>query len=287
MIDLHIHTNCSDGVLSPEEIVNLAADRGVRAIAITDHDTIDGNERAMRAGALKNISVVPGIEISAQWGGFSCHVLGYGIRQTNIEVKEAFEFFRESRTKRNKQILSRLRDLGIDIRMEDVLSEAGGSIVGRPHFARALVKKKAAASSMEAFVNYLGKGAAAFMDKQRLSTAEACKIIHKADGAAVLAHPGQFEKSNPGVLEKLLANMVSQGLDGIEAHYSRHSLEQTRQCLRMAKRHKLLVTGGSDFHRSGHNLPELGWGMGSLRTPYSCYEALAKRLSDKQGRPGT
>lgn len=278
MIDLHIHTNCSDGVLSPEEVVDMAVGRGIRAIAVTDHDTIEGNKRAESAGALKNLPVLSGIEISAQWGSFSCHVLGYGIRLFTAEVKEAIQFLRENRIKRNEKIITNLKSLGIDICLEEVESEADGSIVGRPHFARTLVKKKVAGSVLEAFYLYLGAEAPAYVQKERLATADACRIIHLAGGLAVMAHPGQFEKSNPGKLENFVAHMAPLGLDGIEAHYSRHSLEQTRQYLRLAKKYNLIATGGSDYHRSGKYMPEMGFGMGNLRVPYSCYEAILKKL---------
>jgi predicted metal-dependent phosphoesterase TrpH len=278
MVDLHVHTSCSDGAMSPAEVVRYAVARGIKALAITDHDTIEGNEEAMATGRAEGLPVIPGVEISTQWEGLTLHLLGYGLHQATPRVQETFAFLLESRRQRNPRIVQRLRQLGIDITLEDVVREANGSVVGRPHFARALVKKGAVRSVQDAFDRLLGRGAAAYVQKQRLSPVQACELIHEAGGVAVLAHPGIVEQDRPGCLPALLGNLFRLGLAGIEAYYSRHSPEQTNRYLGLAREHGILATGGSDFHRPGEGGPELGSGFGNLKVPCTCFQALRSRL---------
>ncbi|MHB8765861.1 MAG: PHP domain-containing protein [Deferrisomatales bacterium] len=279
MIDLHIHTRCSDGGLTPTEVVEYALGRGLEAVAITDHDCIAGNAEAAAAGAARGLPVVPGIEISTDWGGLTFHLLGYGIRRLTPRVLEALAFLEGSRGQRNPRMVEKLRALGADITLEEVLHEANGSLLGRPHLARVLVKKGAAASIQDAFDRFLGRGAAAYVDKERLTPADACELIRDAGGVAVLAHPVLVELDRPGALPGLLRHLVGLGLEGIEALYSRHTPEQSRRYLGMARDLGLLVTGGSDFHRAGEGGPDMGTGFGSLRVPFHHFESLRSRLA--------
>jgi predicted metal-dependent phosphoesterase TrpH len=279
MVDLHIHTRCSDGGLTPSEAVDYALARGLRAIAITDHDTIHGNEEALAAGRRAGLPVVPGVELSTQWGGLTFHMLGFGLNRITPHVSGAFDFLVESRRQRNPRMIEKLRDLGVDITLEEVVREANGSLVGRPHFARVLVAKGFVGTTQDAFDLYLGRGARAYVDKERLSPEEACRLIHEAGGLAVLAHPGIVDKDHPGRLPALLGELLSLGLDGIEAYYTRHSYEQLSQYLGAAREHGLLVTGGSDFHRPGEGGPEMGTGFGGLSVPDRCFQDLQQRLS--------
>ncbi|GAB4280545.1 MAG: PHP domain-containing protein [Deferrisomatales bacterium] len=278
MVDLHVHTTRSDGALTPTQAVRYAAARGLRAVAVTDHDTIDGNEEASAAGRAAGVDVVAGVEISTQWDGITFHLLGYGLKRVTPRVREAFAFLVESRCRRNPEMLEKLRRLGIDLTMEEVAAEARGEIVGRPHFAQALVRRGVVGSTQEAFARFLGRGAPAYVDKNRLSPAQACELIREARGLAVLAHPGLIEQDRPGALHPLVEHLEGLGLAGIEAYYSRHSADQVSRYRSLARRKGLLVTGGSDFHRSGEGGPEMGTGFGDLRVPDSCYEELVARL---------
>lgn len=269
-VDLHLHTRCSDGGLTPAEVVALASARGLRAIALTDHDTIEGNEEAQAAGEGEGVEVIPGVEISTRWEDVTFHLLGYGLRKGAPGLREALEFVEASRRTRNPRMAKRLADLGVDITWEEVVAEAAGSLVGRPHFARVLLRKGVVGSMQEAFDRFLGRSAPAYVDKERLSPAEACRVLSEAGGVAVLAHPGLIERDYPGRFAGVLAHLRGLGLGGIEAHYSRHTPGQTAFYLDVARQHGLVVTGGSDFHRGEDGSPALGTGFGDLRVPYSC-----------------
>lgn len=278
-VDLHVHTSCSDGTLTPSAVVDLALAKGLRAVAITDHDTIDGNAEAEAAGRRRGVEVLAGVELSTQWQGITFHLLGYGVRGDTARVRDAFAFLEECRRQRNPRMVERMQALGVPITMEEVAAEAAGSVVGRPHFARVLLRKRVVATFQEAFDRFLGRGAAAYVDKTRLEPAEAFRVIRDAGGVGVLAHPGLIEREFPGQLGALVDQLVPLGLAGLEAHYSGHSAEQTAAYLELARRLGLLVTGGSDFHQPGDaSVPQLGSGFGSLRVPYACLAALKDRL---------
>jgi 3',5'-nucleoside bisphosphate phosphatase len=278
-VDLHIHTRCSDGGLTPAEVVAYALERRLQAIAITDHDTIAGNPLALKAAAGRGIEVLPGVEISTHWDGVTFHVLGYGIDPEASEVSQTFAFLEESRRQRNPRMIEKLRQQGIDVTLEEVVAEAGDSLVGRPHFARVLLRKRAVGSLQEAFDRFLGRGAAAYVDKDRLTPARACEVIRRAGGVVVLAHPGLIEKDHPGRLGPLLEHLLPLGVEGIEAYYSRHTPEQTASYLTLARTHGLLATGGSDFHQRDEAGPDVGTGFGNLRVPYTCFSSLRERLA--------
>ena len=278
MIDLHTHTDRSDGVLSPTELVQRAHQLELRAVAITDHDTVAGNPAATRAGEELGIAVIAGIEISTQWRNLTFHLLGYGMSRVGGAVADTLAFLVDSRRERNPRMVKKLRDLGIEITMEEVRREAGGEVVGRPHFARVLLAKGVVRSNQDAFRRYLGRGAAAYMDKARLDPESACALVRDAGGLPVLAHPGLIEQDRPGFLRPLLEELVPLGLAGIEAYYSSHDPGQTLRYRNLARANDLLVTGGSDFHAPGRDGPELGRGFGGLRVPLSCWEALRERL---------
>lgn len=280
LVDLHIHTRCSDGGLSPGEVIEYAAARGIRTIAITDHDTIAGNEPALEASVQAGVEVIPGVEISTQWDGITFHVLGFGIRRITDAVRRTFEFLEVSRRERNPRMVEKLRRLGIEVTMEEVAAEAGASLVGRPHFARVLLRKGVVDSIQEAFDRFLGRDAAAYVNKDRLTPSQACTIIREAGGLVVLAHPGLIEKDHPGRVPTLVEQLLPLGLAGIEAYYSRHTPEQTDLYLELAHRFGLLVTGGSDFHRADEAGPDMGRGFGNLRVPYPCVSALKRRLEE-------
>lgn len=278
-IDLHTHTTASDGTLSPTELVRLARGAGLAAVAVTDHDTVDGLGEALEAGRALGLEVVPGIEISAEFQPGTMHMLGYFIQPDRPVFAEKLRVLQEARRDRNPIIAEKLNALGLAVTMDEVRAAAGGEQVGRPNFARVLLDKGYVSSMGEAFDRYLTKGGPAYVDKFRLSPADSVELIHQAGGLAVLAHPFTLGLGEQ-VLETFVADLAACGLDGLEVYYPEHDPDQTRACLELAARHGLAVTGGSDFH--GDNKPEVALGSGfqeNLAVPAELLEALRRRLN--------
>jgi len=266
MIDLHTHTTASDGTYTPEALVRHAQKEGLKILAITDHDSAAGVMEAVEAGEEYGVKVIPGVEISVVFEPTEMHILGYGIDVNDPIFTDALTKLKENRERRNPKMLARLRELGFKITLEEVIAEAGGDIVGRPHMARVLLKKGYVSSIDEAFQKYLGKGCPAYVPKEKLTPKQAINIIKKAGGLAFLAHPVYLEKTETE-LKLVLEELISYGLDGIEAYYTYHNEEQTRLYLELASKYNLLISGGSDFH--GENKPEIliGRGLGDLKIP--------------------
>ncbi|NOY45364.1 MAG: PHP domain-containing protein [Deltaproteobacteria bacterium] len=286
MVDLHTHSTASDGTWPPGRIVEEAARLGLRAVGLTDHDSVDGNAELVEAGRALGVAVVPGVEISTRWKDVTFHLLGYGIDPRIPEVRAAFERLARSRETRAPRMVARLQNLGIPITLDEVRTEAGAALVGRPHVARVLVRKGVVRDVQDAFDRLLGRGKPAYVDKDRLDPAEACRTIRRAGGVAVLAHPGLIEEDAPDLLRPLLDHLVDLGLEGVEAFYSRHTREQQERYRSFAARRNLLVTGGSDFHEPGSDGPALGTGYGALKVPDACFEALARLLEDRRPELG-
>lgn len=284
IIDLHLHSSCSDGQLTPTELVRRAKTRNVSAIALTDHDTVAGNGEALEAGNALGVTVIPGVEFSVQIEEAAVHILGYGISTLDGDTVEAMKKLKEGREHRLTRMVSRLNDLGIPISSAEVRKEAGGDIIGRLHVARALAKRRAVSSVREAFSQYLGRGGKAYVERHRLSAAEAVGLIHSMGAVAVLAHPGVIERENPGRFGGLFNILVDLGLDGLEAHYSTHTVEQCSTFARIAAERGMLVTGGSDFHRPDPNGPEIGSGTGRLSIPPETLDALIQAI-EKRRKP--
>jgi predicted metal-dependent phosphoesterase TrpH len=277
MIDLHAHTIYSDGSVSPEELVREAARAGARAIAITDHDTVDGLAEGRAAAQELGIEFVNGIEISAEHDPGTMHILGYYIDGESVTLRATLAELKLARDERNPEIARRLQSFGIDIDYDEVVGVAGSEIVGRPHFARLMVEKGYAQSIQDAFTRFLAKGAPAFVNKKRLSPADSIALIHGAGGVAVLAHPYQLKPLTAEDQDKLIGELAALGLDGVEAIYSRHSQEQREAYSQMAARRGLLVTGGSDFHGSYKPDINIVTGLGDLEVPYRLLERLKRR----------
>jgi len=277
LIDLHTHSTASDGTFEPSELVILAKNTGLKALALTDHDTTEGLKSAYETALDIGLPFVCGVEISVKFSGPGhFHLLGYFLKPEVPELKDTLERLQKARDERNKKMVEKLQALGISISMEELREVAKGEI-GRPHIANLLVKKGVVKSFEEAFEKYLKKGAPAYVPKALLSPQEAIELVLKAKGIPVLAHPVTL-KLNYLELKNYLKELKDFGLMGIEVYYTEHSPEFTKVLLEYAKEFGFLVTGGSDFH--GANKPDikLGKGLGNLRVPFECYENLVKAL---------
>lgn len=263
-IDLHLHTTHSDGSLRPSDVLTLAKQANVRALAITDHDITTGIPEAMATGETLGIEVIPGVEISSFDGKSELHILGYCVRWQDAAFNQRLATLRESRHRRNPLIIERLREAGLDVNYEEVRALAGTESVGRPHIAQLLMQKKYVSSAKEAFDRYLAEGRPAYVARELPTPAEAISWIREAKGVAVLAHPTWVKESGEG-LRTCVTTLKEAGLGGIEVHYSTHSKSQTAGYLDLAHRLDLLITGGSDFHGLTKPDIEVGSGRGDLQ----------------------
>jgi len=263
-IDLHLHTTHSDGSLRPSEVLALAKQAHVTALAITDHDITTGIPEAIASGDELDIEVIPGVEISSFDGKSELHILGYCVNWRDETFNGRLATLRASRHRRNPLIVDRLRAAGLDITYEEVTALAGTESVGRPHIAQILMQKKYVTSAKEAFDRYLAEGRPAYVARELPTPAEAIGWITAAKGVAVLAHPTWVKETSEG-LERVLTSMKEAGLGGVEVHYSTHTQPETNRYLELARRLDLLVTGGSDFH--GVTKPDIavGTGRGGLK----------------------
>jgi predicted metal-dependent phosphoesterase TrpH len=268
MIDLHSHSNASDGALSPTELVKYAREKGLVAIAITDHDTVEGVEEALTAGKEFALEVVPGIEISAEFPEETMHILGYYMDSKDQKFIDNISVLQKARAERNPRIVKNLQKLGLNIEYDEILKEAGSGQVGRPHFAKVLLNKGYVKTTQQAFNRYLKKGAPGYEDKFRFQPEAAISHILSAGGLPVLAHPATLRCKTEDDLETEIKKLISYGLKGIEAYYSDHTNSQTEVYIKLADKYGLFITGGSDFH--GHNVKgiDLGTGKGKLDVPY-------------------
>lgn len=277
-LDLHLHTTHSDGSCTPTEVIGLAHQAGVTALAITDHDITSGIPEAIAAGEHYGIEIIPGVEISSIMESSELHILGYFLDWQDTALNQRFKSLRDSRHRRNPQIVDRLQSLGIDITYDEVLALAGSDSVGRPHIARALMDKGVVTSAKEAFDRFLGDGKAAYVPRELPSPAEAIRWIKEARGLAVLAHP-TWVKVTDQPLAELVRRLKADGLDGVEVYYSTHAARQTRDYLSLAQQLGLLVTGGSDFHGLTKPDIEVGIGKGSLHIPTTLLPKMKERVA--------
>ena len=275
MIDLHTHSTASDGSYTPTELINYAKSKGIRVLALTDHDTIAGISEAIEASASSGIDFIPGVEISALWLIGTMHILGYYIDPDSELLHSTLEHLQKLRDERNHKIIEKLREHGIDITYEEVEKVAGGQI-GRLHISRILIEKGYAADVQSAFKKFLTNGAPTYIPKVRLEPPKAIELIKKAGGIPVLAHPCTLGLKEFSEFEKLFSELKEAGIEGIEAYYSDHSRELTDFCLAMADKLDLLVTGGSDFHGSNKKHIDLGVGRGDLVIPDELAEGLKR-----------
>jgi hypothetical protein len=273
-VDLHLHTTASDGVMSPSEIVRYAKAKGLQAIAITDHDTIEGLEEGLLEGERIGFEVIPGVEISAEYSPGSMHLLGFFIDNHHPLLNERLKYLQKAREERNPKIVEKLNRLGIEITYEEVLRASGGGQVGRPHFAQVLLEKNYVKNFQDAFDRFLKKGAPAYVDKFRFTAREALHFINRAKGVGVLAHPNTLNTNGYSELENLVLRLMEDGLKGIEVFYPEHSALEVSQYKTLAQRYGLLVTGGTDYHGIEKNGLDIGVGRGEMKLPYSMVEGL-------------
>lgn len=248
-VDLHLHTLASDGRLTPTQLVQLAASQGLRTISISDHDTTDGLAEAMdTAKHFPGLRVIPGIELSADVPGDEVHVLGYFIDPDNAELQSELTRFREGRLGRAKAMVEKLGELGIHVEWERVQQIAGDGAVGRPHIALALVDAGYCKEPKDAFPEYLGRNGLAYVERVKLTPAQAVGMIQSAGGVAVLAHPAYMDDMEAGI-----ANLAGAGLAGMEVHYAKYREDTIRQLARLAREYDLIPCGGSDYHGLGNS----------------------------------
>jgi 3',5'-nucleoside bisphosphate phosphatase len=278
MIDLHMHSTCSDGTYSPSELVQRARSAGVTRMALTDHDTVAGLSEARAEAERQGIAFIGGLEISAELQPGTMHILGYGFDEASPDLLDKLEYVQRARRERNPKIVEKLRGLGFELTMEEVAAKAGGTVVGRPHFAQVMVEKGYAKDTQEVFDKYLAKGKPAYLDKVRLSPEESVAAVRAAGGVAVLAHPLQLRAKDDTELDAMVQSLACAGLQGMECYYRNHTEEDTRKFLALAKKYGLFATGGSDFHGTNRPHISLGTGEGNLRVPQACWDDLLSRL---------
>lgn len=275
MIDLHTHSSCSDGSVPPAGVVERAASAGCSAVALTDHDTLEGLPAAGARAAELGVRLVPGCEVSCAARG-TLHVLCYFPGGEEGPLAGALAGLREDRARRNEEMAHRLGELGLPLSYEEVVTEAGGTGVGRPHFAAVLVRHGVVGSIQEAFDRYLAKGRPGYLAKAQLSAPEVVGLATASGGVAVLAHPLSLELE-PGPLAVEVACLAEAGLSGMECYYGRYEPAARERLVALARRHGLVATGGSDYHGSYKPDLEVGTGRGDLVVPDRALEELEAR----------
>ena len=267
-IDLHMHTNYSDGQHTPEELLVKIKQASIDIISITDHDTVDGIEESIEIGKQYGIEVIPGLEISSDIRDREVHILGYFIDPNNQELGEYLKFFRAERVKRAVRITEKLKALGLDLDLNDIMEIAQNSAVGRPHIAKAMVKKRLVSNYFEAFSKYIGNGCPAYERKVHVSPRSAFKIISDAGGLSFIAHPGNLP-------DAIMTELIEAGLDGIEVIHPSHLPYQIKHYRGIVNEYFLLESGGSDFHGGDRNDYS---NLGKYTTNITKVEAMRKQL---------
>ena len=275
LVDLHLHTNASDGRLTPSELVRLAADKGLRQISVSDHDTTEGLEEAFQAaGQLPNLRVIPGIELSTDVPGDEVHVLGYFVQYQDDEFQQTLERFRRGRVDRAREMVERLAALGVSLDWERVQEIAGDGSVGRPHIALAMVERGYCKEPKDAFPEYLGRNGLAYVERAKLTPQEAIEMLLKIGGVPVLAHPAYLSE-----LDNRLPELTAAGLMGMEVYYSNFSPDTIKGLQDLAARYDLIPTGGSDYHGLGNTDEPLPGSMGPPVSTVERLEEAARLLS--------
>lgn len=272
--DLHLHSNFSDGTFTPEEVVERARRVGLKALALTDHDTVEGCERAAAACTKEGIEFIVGTELTAEHNGHELHILAYLVDPGNPTLVNEIAKFQKVRQQRIREMVARINELNIPLNAEEVFALANCRSPGRPHVARAMVKARLCGTLDEAFERFLKKGRPAWVPKAKMSALEAVELIHQAGGLAVMAHPG-LNKTDESIPE-----LVAAGLDGIECFHTKHNAVAADRYQKIAQAHGLLVTGGSDCHGLSKGKPLIG----TVKLEYRHVERLyaAKKAADEK-----
>lgn len=278
-IDLHVHSNASDGTLTPTEVVKLAIDKNLAAIALSDHDTVKGVDEAIQAAKGSDLEVIPATELSCYYQGIEIHILGLFVNYQNPEFLEALDKLEQARFQRNLDMIQLFQKDGIDITLDDLLADNPDSIITRAHFARVLVQKGICKDKNAAFEHYLGVGCPYYLSKPQVTPEHSLSLITRAGGFPILAHPMLYHMGWSQI-EELVQYLIPLGLKGIEAYHSSNYALQSDKLRSMANKYNLLISGGSDFH--GANKPdiELGTGRGSLRITEHILDQIKSRHSD-------
>ncbi len=277
MIDLHTHSTASDGALSPAELLGLAKKNGLRALALTDHDTVAGIAEARLRSAELSIVLIPGVEIEIEFDPGEFHLLGLGIDESNDELLGALSVLAEARRDRNSRIVELFKSDGVSLDLDEIKEIAGTERIGRPHLAEALLRRKIVKSKQEAFDRFLGKGKPFYLPKDCFSLSEAQGLIKAAGGISVIAHPYSLFVSKPK-LAALMDGWKEAGVEGVEAYHPTAKLGQCRILETMARERGFLVTAGSDYHNK--EKPECGLGKtaGGMPIADSYFEELSRSL---------
>ena len=278
MIDLHVHSTYSDGTYTVEELVDYAVNKGLSAIALTDHDTIDGLDEIIDYAKDKPVEVIPGIEFSTEYEGKDIHILGYFFDYSDENFKKKLVDFVDSRELRNAKMCDKLAECGLPVSYEELVKKNPDSVITRAHFAAYLLEKGCVKSREEAFDRYIGDRAPCYVPREKVNPFDAVKLIAEAGGISVLAHPYQYKYSMER-LDKLVGELKDAGLIGLETIYSTYTAGEIKNLKKLAAKHDLLITGGSDFHGANKPKIDLGSGHGTLSVPDELLTDLKKCLS--------
>lgn len=276
-MDLHAHSTASDGTYTPTELVQLAADLGLCAVGITDHDTTAGVREALEAGRQLGIEVIPGLEISSDYRDTGAHILGYFVDPDSPALQEVIDWFIAERVTRNQAIVDKLAADGYPISIPELEEKFPNTMLGRPHIGQLLVERGCIGSVSEAFDRWLDDGKTYFVERQHLPASESIRLIRKAGGIAVVAHPLEYGYDWEGT-ERLIQECHELGALGVECHYSGYTAEEETMLESFALARDMAITGGSDFHGS-RKAYQLGTGTGTLCVRYNSVESLKERLS--------
>jgi predicted metal-dependent phosphoesterase TrpH len=282
-VDLHTHSNRSDGSDEPAELVRKAVARKLTALALTDHDTLEGIEEAQEAANELPIELIPGVEISCEWAPGAMHLVVLFLQPESGPLQDRLSDLQASRSHRNYRITDRLRQLGIDITMEEVIEESRVGVVGRPHFAAVLVRKGIVADIPTAFTDYLGNQAPAYVPRLRLEPEEAISLARASGGVPILSHPHTLGHTSADEFAGTYRRLSAAGLIGIDAYYGDYTPDQREDLAAICRSFGLIPSGGSDYHGSYKAGLELGSGRGDLIVPDSVLEELRNVHNDLVG----
>lgn len=277
-IDLHVHSNCSDGRLSPSELVAYTVEKGLAAMALTDHDTIAGIPEAMEAAKACDLELIPGLEFSTNYNGKDIHILGLNITWNDPGFIRELKEFQDSRDIRNRKMIVRLQEHGVEITYEKMAAENPDSVWTRANFARYLLDHGYVKTMPDAFNRYIGDQAPCFVPREQVTPDQAVDLIHRYGGLAVLAHPILYKLSDEA-LDELVRMLKEHDLDGIEAIYSTYRWMDESNVKCLARKYELCITGGSDFHGSNKPDIDLGVGRGNLKIPYELWTNLKQHIT--------